>query len=134
MTKHKLFLLTATFGLIPIALGYGLMPEQSMPYLYGVNVEGTSNVHILRAVMGLYLAMALFWFLGARSERLQDAAIMSLVVFMLGLAAGRILSFALDGMPHPLLAGYALLEISFGVVGLLLLKDSESAAQPLPTE
>jgi len=71
--------------------------------------------------MGLYLAMALFWFMGARAERLQTPAIMSLVVFMLGLAAGRILSLAIDGMPHPLLAIYTLLEIVFGVLGLMLL-------------
>ena len=128
MTKQKLFLLAATFGLIPIALGYGLMPAESLPYLYGVSVEGTSNTHILRAVMGLYLAMALFWFMGARSERLQTPAIMSLIVFMLGLAAGRVLSIAIDGMPHPLLAAYTLLEIGFGTVGLMLLKKGESAA------
>jgi len=39
----------------------------------------------------------------------------------LGLAAGRILSLAIDGMPHPLLAIYTLLEIVFGVLGLMLL-------------
>ena len=126
MTKEKLFLLAATFGLIPIALGYGLMPVESLPYLYGVSVEGTSNVHILRAVMGLYLAMALFWFMGTRSQRLQAPAIMSLVVFMLGLAAGRILSMVVDGMPHPLLAFYTVLELGFGAVGVLLLKQEGS--------
>ncbi len=123
MTQAKLFLLAATFGLIPIALGYGLMPEKSLLYLYGVSIEGTSHTHIMRAVMGLYLAMALFWFMGARAERLQTPAIMSLVVFMLGLAAGRILSLAIDGMPHPLLAIYTLLEIVFGVLGLMLLRN-----------
>ena len=77
---------------------------------------------------GHYLAMATFWFVGARSERLQTPAIMSLVIFMLGLAAGRILSIAIDGMPHPLLATYTLLEIGFGAIGLMLLKKGESAA------
>ena len=128
MTKQKLFLLAATFGLIPIALGYGLMPGESLPFLYGVEVEGTSNTHIMRAVMGLYLAMALFWFMGSRSERLETPAIMSLVVFMLGLAAGRILSIAIDGMPHPLLATYTLLELGFGGIGLMLLKNNTPAA------
>ena len=127
MTREKLFLLAATLGLIPIALAYGLMPQESLPYLYGVEVSGTSGIHIYRAVMGLYLAMALFWFLGSCSGELERPAIYSLVVFMLGLAAGRLLSIAVDGMPHPLLAVYALLEIGFGVIGILLLKASRPA-------
>ena len=127
MTKEKLFLLAATFGLIPIALGYGMVPGQSLPFLYGVSVEGTSNIHIMRAVMGLYLAMALFWFMGSQSPRLQTPAIMSLIVFMLGLAAGRILSIVIDGMPHPLLALYTLLELGFGALGFVLLKQEATA-------
>jgi hypothetical protein len=127
MTKQKLLLLIAAIGLVPIALGYGLMPERSLPYLYGVGIDGTSNVHILRAVMGLYLGMVVFWIMGARSARFQDAALCSLIVFMLGLAAGRVLSMVIDGMPHPLLVLYAVLEIGFGGVGLVLLRNGRSA-------
>jgi hypothetical protein len=122
MSKEKLFLIVAALGLTPIALGYGLMPGRSLPFLYGVGVDGVSNVHILRAIMGLYLGMVVFWLMGARFPRYRDAALCSLVVFMLGLAAGRVLSFVIDGMPHPLLAVYAVLEIGFGAVGLVLLR------------
>jgi hypothetical protein len=39
---------------------------------------------------------------------------------MLGLAAGRILSFVMDGMPHWLLIIYAALEIVLGLIAVLL--------------
>jgi hypothetical protein len=46
---------------------------------------------------------------------------------MFGLAGGRILSLILDGMPHWLLAVYLVLELVFGVLGILLIKKSDKA-------
>ncbi|MGF1447053.1 MAG: DUF4345 family protein [Pikeienuella sp.] len=43
---------------------------------------------------------------------------------MLGLAAGRILSFALDGLPHWLLIVYAGLEVVLGLVALALYRET----------
>ena len=77
--------------------------------------------------MGLYLAMVVFWVMGARNDALKVPALYSVVVFMLGLAAGRAVSLVLDGMPNPLLAVYLLLEIGFGVVGLMLVKGQGQA-------
>jgi len=45
---------------------------------------------------------------------------------MFGLAAGRILSLIIDGMPHWLLAVYLVLELVFGVLGILLIKNGKS--------
>jgi hypothetical protein len=44
---------------------------------------------------------------------------------MLGLAAGRILSLVVDGIPHWLLVVYLVLELVFGVLGILLIKKSD---------
>jgi len=41
---------------------------------------------------------------------------------MLGLAAGRVLSLLIDGMPHPLLVVYLVLELGFGFAGALLIR------------
>jgi hypothetical protein len=46
-------------------------------------------------------------------------ALVACTVFMLGLAAGRILSF-LDGLPHWLLVVYAGLEVVLGMVAIYL--------------
>lgn len=76
--------------------------------------------------MGLYLAMVVFWLMGARNDSLTKPAIYSVVVFMLGLAAGRAFSMVVDGMPSPMLSVYLVLEIGFGLVGLMLLKSEKS--------
>ncbi|GEA51026.1 hypothetical protein VIN01S_18300 [Vibrio inusitatus NBRC 102082] len=126
MKVQSLFLLAASAGLLPIALSYGLVPTQSLSFLFGIDATPVNVSHIFRAVMGLYLALLLFWILGAFRDKYQLAALYSLVVFMLGLAGGRLISFLLDGMPHWLLAIYFALEVAFGVVGIAMIRKTES--------
>ncbi|GEM81513.1 DUF4345 domain-containing protein [Vibrio superstes] len=123
MNKHKIFLLLATAGLIPIALSYGLAPKVSLPFLFDLNVDSIEVTHIFRAVMGLYLATAAYWVMGALSEKHTRGALINLIIFMFGLASGRILSIVVDGNPNGVLWLYLLLEFGFGVFGLMLLKD-----------
>ena len=121
MNARQIFLLIAAVGLTPIALSYGTVPQASLKFLFDIPLHGTNVTHIFRAIMGLYFALIIFWILGARSARLTRPALFSLTVFMLGLAGGRTLSLLIDGMPHWLLFVYLILEILFGVVGLLML-------------
>ena len=122
MTLSRLLLIVAALGLVPIALSYGLVPEISMSLLYGIEVDGTSLTHILRAVMGLYLALATLWIFGAVIPELERPALISLVVFMFGLAAGRAASMVIDGFPGFLLVLYLGLELVMGAVGWKLLR------------
>lgn len=122
MNLRQLFLISTAIGLVPIALSYGLAPQQSLSQLFGLQVDSVNGFHIFRAITGLYLALALFWVMGALRAGLRQAALLSLVVFMLGLAIGRVVSILVDGMPNTLLQVYLLLELGIGVVGLLLLK------------
>jgi hypothetical protein len=122
---QKGILLFVAVGLVPIALGYGLMPEKSMSFLFNISVSEVNLAHILRAVMGLYLALIIFWILGALKEHLRQAALYSMVVFMLGLAGGRILSLIVDGVPHWLLLLYLALELLLGILGLLLIRSNK---------
>lgn len=118
----RIFLLICAIGLVPIALGYGLAPTASLEMLFDFTVEGTNHTHIFRAVMGLYFGMIVIWALGAFRRTLTRPALISCAVFMLGLAFGRVLSFLVDGQPHWLLVIYALLEIFFGLVAILILR------------
>ncbi len=122
MSPPQIFLLVAAVGLLPIALSYGLDPQASLGYLFGMTVEGTNSAHIFRAVMGLYLALIIYWILGARSAPFTRPALYSLIVFMFGLAAGRVLSFLVDGVPHWILSVYLLLEVLFGVAGVTMVR------------
>jgi hypothetical protein len=119
----RAFLILCAVGLVPIALSYGAVPEVSLEYLFGITVENTNATHIFRAVMGLYLAMVVIWLFGAFNPILAAPALLCCAVFMLGLAAGRILSLVLDGMPHFLLVVYLALELLLGLIAVHLLRQ-----------
>jgi hypothetical protein len=125
--KTRAFLIFCAVGLVPIALGYGAKPSASLDMLFGITVDTTNLTHIMRAVMGLYLGMAVLWVWGAINKQMTTPALVSCAVFMLGLAAGRILSFILDGMPHWLLIVYAVLEIVLGVGAIIILRAESSS-------
>ena len=121
-TLPRAFLLLSSIGLVPIALLYGAMPGVTLDMLFGISVETTNLTHIFRAVMGLYLGMAILWFMGALKPGLTGPALISCAVFMFGLAGGRILSLLVDGQPHGLLIFYTGLEIAFGIIALYLFR------------
>ena len=75
---------------------------------------------MLRAIMGLYFGMIVIWLWGAFSMPMAGPALVCCAVFMLGLAAGRTLSFVLDGMPHWLLVVYAVIEVVLGAIAIVL--------------
>ncbi|KII76118.1 DUF4345 domain-containing protein [Vibrio renipiscarius] len=126
MKPQSVFLFVAVVGLTPIALSYGYAPVISLDYLFEIDASPVNVTHIFRAVMGLYLAFALFWVAGALFKKYRLPALYSLVVFMLGLAAGRVMSLLLDGMPHWLLVVYLLLEFGFGLVGIKMVHKEQS--------
>ena len=86
---EKTLLIVAAFGLIPIALGYGFMPEKTLTPLYGFDVTSVNLKHIMRAVMGLYFGQVFIWFLGVSNTKFRRPAMYCLVVFMLGLYCGK---------------------------------------------
>ena len=124
--KTRAFLIFCAVGLVPIALGYGAKPSATLDALFGIQVDTTNLTHIMRAVMGLYLGMVLFWLWGAFRPHMAVPALVANAVFMLGLAAGRILSFIVDGMPHWLLIVYAALEITLGLIAVVLYRGHAS--------
>lgn len=125
-STDRFFLLFCAIGLLPIALSYGASPALSLAWLFDFHVDSINLTHIFRAVMGLYLAMVLFWVLGASSARYTTAALAACAVFMLGLAAGRLFSLVADGLPHWLLLVYAGLELVLGVIALVRLRACQN--------
>ena len=128
MKLENAFLLAAAAGLTPIALSYGLLPHITLQYLFGIDADPVNVSHIFRAVMGLYLCLVIFWVTGAFKIKYQLHALYSLVVFMFGLALGRVISLIVDGLPHWLLVIYLILELGFGFVGLMMIKKAEKTA------
>lgn len=131
--KTRGFLMFCAVGLVPIALGYGAKPSSTLDALFGITVDTTNLTHIMRAVMGLYFGMIVIWVWGAFDRRMTVPALVSCAVFMLGLAAGRILSLVLDGMPHWLLVVYAVLEIVLGLAAIVIYR-SENSGETAPPQ
>ena len=80
-------------------LAYGVSPNRVLPLLFDFRPETPDLHNVFRAVWGLYWATAFFWWMGIRDNGLWRAATMSNVAFMGGLAAGRLVSMAVDGLP-----------------------------------
>ena len=66
-------------GVFPVSLLYGGNPAVSMPNFYGIEIDTINLSNILRAVMGLYIALCIFWVIGARYEKLRLAALCLLI-------------------------------------------------------
>lgn len=118
----RLYLLASAIGLIPIALSYGIAPAEVLPRLLDISVASRDLTHIFRAIMGLYLAFVAMWLLGAWKPHWMRTAILLEVLFMGGLAAGRALSFVMDGVPSPMLTFYLAAEAVSAVIGVILLR------------
>ena len=121
---QKIFLIGTSVILIPVALSYGFIPEHTFKFLYGIDlgVTNTNLKNILRALMGLYLAMVVLWLIGAFNANFRMPALYALVVFMFGVAFGRLISFVLDGFPYWVLSFFFMSEVVLGVLGIYLIK------------
>lgn len=120
MDLKKGFLILAFAMVSVIALLYGVDPPWFARTFLGVPDLSVDFAHILRAVMCLYLALGAFWLFCALSDTHKNTAILTTIVFAGGLVVGRLLSFAVDSLPSPLLISYAALECAVvsGVVDL----------------
>jgi hypothetical protein len=65
------FVAVTTFGLL-----YGISPRWYAATFLGITDLNVNFAHILRALAGLYLALALFWLYAAYHEKYMDAAIL----------------------------------------------------------
>ena len=117
------YLLFSAIGLSAVALSYGIAPGYVLPKLMDLTVDGTDLTHIFRAIMGLYLGMIVLWLVGAFRSDFTRAAVISEIFFMFGLASGRLLSIAVDGMPSIPLILYAVVEIALGIWGVVVLRQ-----------
>ena len=118
----RYYLLVSAAGLFVIAMGYGIAPTDVLPQILQITVSDRDMIHIFRAVMGLYLGFVVLWAAGAFVPRMAQAAILSEVVFMVGLASGRFLSLLIDGWPSILLTIYLILEAAMAVIGIICLR------------
>ena len=122
MTRESLCLLLIAPGVLAVSLSYGLYPEITLKYLYDIEVNSANLANIFRAIMGLYIALSIFWVAGAFKKSVRLAALWSMTIFMTGIALGRILSIIIDGFPYPIFLFYTVIEIFSALMGYFLIK------------
>lgn len=114
----KVHLIISLIIAIPASLIYGFKPS----FQFDVYLNTIDELNVFKAMMGLYLGFSFLWVLGLLKRNYLFAALVSNVIFMLGLGFGRLISFVLDGIPtFPLIFG-TFGELFIGFYGLWVLK------------
>jgi hypothetical protein len=120
--SKNLHLIISILVIIPIALAYGLYPQMILPLLFDFKVDAINLANIFRAMMVLYLGMSVIWIMGVIKSKLWVTATITNITFMGGLALGRLVSLALDGIPGIYLLIGFMLELVLAIWGLINLK------------
>ena len=102
----KYFLIFAFIVVSIIAILYGLSPAWFAKTFLNVPAMSVDFAHILRAIMGLYLGLGLFWLFSAFNDRHRNTAVLTTAIFAGGLVCGRLTSLLADGWPSPILVVY----------------------------
>ena len=125
MSIKKAYLILAFASVCVIPLLYGVAPEWFAQTFLGLPQLGRDFAHILRAIAGLYLVLGSFWLYAAFKPHLRNIAVVTTAIFAGGLAAGRVLSLALDGQPSPLLLFYLAIELALLPLAVWVIRRPE---------
>jgi hypothetical protein len=113
----KAFLIFSFVAVTIFGLMYGISPKWYAATFLNITNLNLNVAHILRALAGLYVALAAFWLYAAFNDKYRDTAILTAILFAGGLAAGRCLSLIADGQPAPVLLFYGAAEFVVVVIG-----------------
>ncbi len=124
-TKHdfivKIHLIISVLIVVPVAFVYGFNPDSQ----FEIHLNTIDELNQFKAVMGLYLGFSILWVLGIFKTNYLKLAIVSNMIFMLGLGFGRVVSILLDGAPT---FGYifgTFAELFLGCYGVLVLTRND---------
>ncbi len=125
MQLKKAYLIMAFVAVTIIALLYGISPTWYAATFLGITGLNSNVAHILRAITGLYLALAAFWLYSAFNDKYRNMAVLTTILFAGGLAAGRCVSLIVDGQPAPVLLIYGAMEVAVVLIGYWVLRLPE---------
>jgi NhaP-type Na+/H+ or K+/H+ antiporter len=97
-----------------VAIIYGGNPSKILPFFFDFEVQNLELKNIFRAIMGLYMGFAIYWVIGISKKTHWKSATISNIIFMGGLAFGRLISTIFDGISNQYTIGMLL---EFGMMG-----------------
>lgn len=128
MNGIQKFLLASGLSVIAIGLLYGVAPRAVLDGIVGLSVQD-NELHIFRAIMGLYCGIGGLLIVGARNQEHIRAALLLEAMFAGSLAAGRLISFALDQHFHWFALLATGIEIPLCIICAVLFKNQANTAQ-----
>ena len=127
MKWKNLHLTVSAIVVILVGLSYGICPGKVLPLFVDLKVESIDVKNLLRAMMGLYLALAAYWLLGIFKPVYWYSATVICTLFMGGLGLGRIIGIVLDGLPSLTFIMGMVLEATSMFWGLTNLRKAKGA-------
>lgn len=115
----KIHLIISVFIVVPVAFVYGFNPSSK----FDIHLNTIDEHNFFKAIMGLYLGFSVLWILGVFKANYLKLAVVTNLIFMLGLGFGRVLSWFMDGTPT---FGYqfgTVAELFLGFYGLWVFKN-----------
>jgi hypothetical protein len=112
----KIHLIISVLIVVPVSFVYGFNPSSE----FDIHLNTVDEHNFFKAIMGLYLGFSILWLLGIFRASFLKMALVSNIIFMLGLGSGRLLSLFMDGTPP---FGYqfgTFAELFLGFYGLLV--------------
>jgi len=119
---NKIHLIISALIVIPVAIIYGFQPDLK----FDIYLDTIDEFNFFKAIMGLYLGFSILWILGLFRTSFYRTALITNIVFMLGLGFGRLLSLLLDGAPTLSFLFGTIGELLLGIYGLWVLKRNSS--------
>jgi hypothetical protein len=120
----KIHLIISVLIVVPVAFVYGFNPDSQ----FDIHLNTVDEQNQFKAIMGLYLGFSILWILGILKTKWLKLALISNMIFMLGLGFGRVLSWFMDGTPT---FGYqfgTIAELFLGLYGLWVLARYQGTA------
>lgn len=122
------FLLASGISVIAIGLLYGIAPKAVLGGIIGLSIQD-NELHIFRAIMGLYCGLGALLIAGALNKEHIGSALLLETVFLGSLAAGRLISFSVDGNFHWFALLATGIEIPLFIICAALFKSQPNKAQ-----
>jgi hypothetical protein len=115
---NKIHLIISVLIVVLVSFVYGFNPDLQ----FDIHINTIDEHNFFKAIMGLYLGFSIIWLFGIFKTNYLKIALVSNMIFMLGLGSGRVLSLIVDGTPT---FGYlfgTFAELFLGVYGFWVLK------------
>lgn len=123
MNVNGLVLGSAGAGIAALGASYLVDPNLVLN-VYGFSIQSASEANLFRAACGgMFVGFALLFCAGALKAQLARTAQFALLAFMGGLAIGRLVSMATDGVPHVVLVVALAVEVTYSGAAFYLLQN-----------